>query len=158
MNKAGRYGLVGAAVVIGALWLIKYVSESEMRRLDKEVDRLCAIDGRSVIYETAKIPASMFNEHGQPLVPQRRLDDKGFGYFMQSEETVLAGAGQKPRATLTRSTTRVIRTTDGKVLAEHVNYNRSGGYWLEGVPGIGRGKNCPGPVPSDFQQRVFAKE
>jgi hypothetical protein len=120
------------------------------------VDRLCAIDGRSVICETVKLPASNFNEYGQPLVPQSKLDERGFGYFVQSEESVLAGVGQKPRATLTKSTMRVIRTADGKVLAEHVNYNRSGG-WLEGVPGVGQGKNCPGPVPADFQQRVFTR-
>lgn len=65
------------------LWLVKYVSESEMRLLDKEVDRLCAIDGRSVIYETVKLPASKFNSCEQPRAPQSDKDDTGFGYYIQ---------------------------------------------------------------------------
>jgi hypothetical protein len=52
----------------------------------------------------------------------------------------------------------VIRTGDGKVIAEVVWYTRSGGYWLEGLPGVGHGRNCPGPYPADFERRVFIKE
>lgn len=158
MNKSLRNWIIGVSLVIGALWLVKYVSESEMRRLDKEVDRLCAIDGRSVIYETVKLPASKFNSYGQPMVPQNNKDDTEFGYYIQGGEQMLSEPCQTPCARLFRRQWSVIRTADRKVIAEHIYYTRGGGYWLEGVPGVGHGKSCPGPVPMDFDKRVFIKE
>jgi hypothetical protein len=158
MSKVERNWLIGIVAVVGALWLVKYVSEAEMRRLDKEVDRLCAIDGRSVIHETVRLPAGKFDDFGQPLVPQRRIDEQGFGYYMQGEERMLSEPCPTPCARLFRFQLQAVRTADGKVLAEHVSYNRGGGYWLEGMPGVGRGKICPGPVPGDFEKQIFIKE
>jgi hypothetical protein len=158
MTKTLRNGLIATGVLVLGVWLVKYFSETEMRRLDKEVDRLCAIDGRSVIYETVKLPASKFNSYGQPMVPDNNTDDTGFGYFIQFDERTLAGPGQAPGARLLRTQLQVIRTADRKVIAEHIYYTRGGGYWLEGVPGVGHGKACPGPVPMDFEKRIFIKE
>lgn len=158
MPKTWINWTIAVGGVFCTLWLIKYVSETEMRRLDKEVDRLCAIDGRSVIYETVTLPANKFDSYGQPMVPDNNKDDTGFGYFIQFDERTLAGAGQAPGARLLRSQMQVIRTTDRKVVAEHIDYTRGGGYWLEGIPGVGEGKVCPGSIPMDFRQRVFLKE
>ena len=158
MTRRLRNSIMGIALVIGALWLVKYMSESEMRRLDKEVDRLCAIDGRSVIYETVRLPASKFNSYGQPMVPDNDKDDTGFGYLIRLEQKTLAGPGQAPGARLLRTQLQVVRTSDRKVMAEHIYYTRGGGYWLEGVGGFGQGKVCPSTVPMDFPQRVFLKE
>ena len=149
---------IGIGVLISCIWLIKFFSESEMRRLDKEVDRLCAIDGRSVIYETVKLPASKFNSYGQPMIPQNGKDDIGFGYYIQGGDELLDGHGAAPRAKLTRLQWRVIRTSDRKIIAEHIRYNRSGGYWLEGFPGVGHGKNCPDRLPMDIRERIFIRE
>lgn len=157
MNTRLRKWLIGASGAALAIWVWKYASESEMRRMDKEVDRLCAIDGRSVIYETVKMPAEQFNEHGQSKVPYGK-DDIGFGYYYMLASETLAGPGQEPGARLIRTHYRVVRTSDEKVIAEVIYYTRGGGYWLEGVPGVGQGKNCPGPVPHDFKERVFIKE
>jgi hypothetical protein len=156
MNTTRRKWLIGVCAVL-AIGGWKYASESEMRRLDKEVDRLCAIDGRSVIYETVKMPADRFNEHGQSKVPYGK-DEIGFGYYYKLSSESLAGPGQAPGARLMRDHYRVVRVIDSKVIAEHILYARSGGQWLEGVPGVGRGKLCPGPVPMNFNEQVFAKE
>lgn len=158
MTRTARNWVIGIGVAVLGLWLVKYVSEIEMRRLDREVDRLCAIDGRSVIYETVRLPISRFNEYGQPMVPQGGKDDTGFGYFIQLETHVLFSAGPEPAARLTQDVFQIIRTADRRVLAEHINYNRSGGQWLAGMPGIGSGRNCPQPAPADLRQRVFLKE
>lgn len=157
MSKALRYGAIALGVAIGTLWLVKYFSETEMRRLDKEVERLCAIDGGMRILETVKLPATMFDEYGRPLVPSGQ-DDTGFGYFVRGATKTLAGPGQAPGARLIRDITQVVRSKDDKVIAERVIYVRGGGYWLEGVPGIGRGKNCPDPDSMDIRAEVFKKE
>ena len=99
MSKTLRNSVLWIGVVVGALWLVKYFSETEMRRLDKEVDRLCAIDGRSVIYEAVKLPANKFNSHGQPMVPQNDKDDTGFGYYIQGGQANTRWAWSGPRRT-----------------------------------------------------------
>lgn len=158
MTRAGRYVLLGVAAAVAGLWLTKYVSETEMRRLDKEADRLCAIDGRSVIYETVRLPAGKFQGNGRAPIPPNDRDDVGFGYFVRGESKTLAGPGQAPGARLLRDVYQVVRTSDGKVMAEHIYYTRGGGNWLEGVPGIGDGRSCPGPYPIDFLDQIFIKE
>ena len=157
MNRTLRTCAIAIGAVIGALWLVKYFSETEMRRLDKEVDRLCAIDGGMRIFETVTLPATKFSDSGRPLVPNGQ-DTIGFGYFVRGEVKTLSGPGQAPGARLIRDVTQVVRTSDNKVIAERVIYVRGGGYWLEGVPGIGRGKNCPDPDSLDVRSRVFIKE
>lgn len=156
MSKALRYGAIAMGVAIGTLWLVKHFSETEMRRLDKEVDRLCAIDGGMRIFETVKLHATMFDEYGRPLVPSGK-DDTRFGYFVRGEAKILSGPRQAPGARLIRDMTQVVRSKDDKVIAERVIYVRSGGYWLEGIPGIGRGKNCPDPESMDIRAKVFSK-
>ena len=158
MSKASRNCAIAVGVVIGALWLVKYFSETEMRRLDKEVDRLCAIDGRSVIYEAQKLPASRFQPNGRAPIPPNDKDDVGFGYFVKGDSKTLAGPGQAPGARLIRRSYRVIRTSDSKVIAEETHYNRSGGNFLEGVPGVGEGRICPIYDPASFLQQVFIRE
>jgi hypothetical protein len=38
---------------------------TEKDRLDREVKRLCAIDGGITVYETVKLPAERFDGYGQ---------------------------------------------------------------------------------------------
>lgn len=157
MAKALRNSVIAIGAIAGALWLLKYYSETEMRRLDKEVDRLCAIDGGMRIFETVALPATKFSKYGRPLVPSGQ-DDTGFGYFVQGEAKTLSGPGQAPGARLIRDLTQVVRSKDDRVIAQRVIYMRSGGYWLEGVPGIGHGKTCPDPESMDIRANVFIRE
>ncbi len=158
MSRALRNLAIAVVGVFGALWLVKYFSETEMRRLDKEVDRLCAIDGRSVVYETVNLPADKFDANGRVLLPQGALYERNFGYYASFEQKTLAGPGQAPGARLLRSVYRIVRSADKKVMAEHLFYTRGGGNWLEGAPGGDDGKSCPGVVPVGFEERVFIKE
>jgi hypothetical protein len=153
-----RKWAIAAGVICGAVWLVKYFSETELRRLDQEVDRLCAIDGRSVVYETVNLPADKFDANGRVLIPTSGKDDTNFGYYVSLEQTTLSGPGQAPGAQLLRTDYRIVRSADKKVMAEHIFYTRSGGNWLEGTPGGTDGKSCPGVVPSRFRERVFIKE
>ena len=157
LKSIGKW-LAGIGFVVVALWIVKFFSETEMRRLDKEVGRLCAIDGRSVIYETVKLPPDKFNQWGQPMVPQGGKDDTGFGYFVEMSTKTLAGPGQAPGARLIRDEWRVIRQSDGRVIAERISYTRGGGYWLEGFPGVGHGTNCPERMPVGVLNQIFFKE
>ena len=157
LKSIGKW-LAGIGFVVVALWIVKFFSETEMRRLDREVERLCAVDGRSVIYETVKLPANKFNQYGQPMLPFGGKDDTAFGYFMQISMKTLAGPGQAPGARLMRDELRIVRTADGKVIFEYIGYRRNGGNLLEGVPGFDDGSICPGPFPSYIQDRIFFKE
>lgn len=158
MHRKLRKWATLAGVIFGAVWLVKYFSETDLRRLDKEVDRLCAIDGRSVVYETVNLPADKFDANGRVLIPTSGKDDANFGYYASLEQITLSGPGQAPGAQLLRTVYRIVRTADKKVMAEHIFYTRSGGNWLEGAPGGADGKSCPGVVPSRFRERVFIKE
>lgn len=158
MSKTLRNVAIAVGGIFGALWLVKYFSETDMRRLDKEVDRLCAIDGRSVVYQTVNLPTEKFDANGRVLLPQGVLHDTNFGYYASLEQTTLSGPGQAPGAQLVRTVYRIARSADQMVIAEHIFYTRSGGNWLEGAPGGADGKSCPGVVPLGFEERVFIKE
>ena len=41
---------------------------TEKERLDREVKRLCAIDGGIKVYETVKLPAERFDQYGQIFI------------------------------------------------------------------------------------------
>lgn len=158
-TKTLRNTVIWVVAIAAGLWALKYASEAEMRRLDKEVDRLCAIDGKSVIYETVKLPADKFNQYGQPMLPNGR-DDTRFGYYEKGDQKTLAGPGQYTgAAVLIRDETQIIRTVDGKVIASRVYYGRSGGDWWRQFLSIGQGKSCPNiPEPWSFIKQVFIQE
>lgn len=159
LTRTQRNTAWALTLLIGAGWATKYVSESELRRLDQEVDRLCAIDGGSVIYETVRLPSVRFHETGKPLVPMGH-DDTGFGYFIKGTEQLVAGPYDKVQgASLKRFESQIVRSADGKVIAKSVDYNRSGGDWLRQIFMVGRGKSCVSvEEPWAFMQRVFIKE
>ena len=91
---------------------------SEADRLDAEAQRLCAIDGGVKVYETVVLPPDKFNELGQALVPLGQ-DDRGWGYYVKSEEKKLFGDEGTPK--LIRFVESVVRASDGKTLATSVS-------------------------------------
>lgn len=159
VSRSQRNTVVALVLLLAGGWAIKYGSESEMRRLDKEVERLCAIDGGSVIHETVRLSSEKFNQHGQPLVPFGQ-DDTGFGYFKRSTEEQVAGPPDHLRgASLKRFESQIVRTSDGKVIATSIFYNRSGGDWLRQFFMVGQGKSCVSiEEPWAFSKRVFIRE
>ena len=157
MSKRARNVCLAIGLLIVAYPVLKYLNEFELRRLDKEVDRLCAIvHGGIKVYETVTLPKEKFNQYGQPLVPQGGREDLGFGYYIVNEDQHVAGVREAPGARLTRHVSRIVRTQDGKVLGEQVWYGRDGGDFLEGgmlTPAIGH--DCPPGVGWEFPKRVL---
>jgi hypothetical protein len=101
--------------------------ERAKTRLDREVDRLCAIDGGVHIYETVKLPKENFGPDGEVFPHFKGLPPEngryGELYYETLEQTTLVGGDPS----LTKSTIRFIRRSDGKVLAKEINYARGGG-------------------------------
>lgn len=111
----------------------------EKFRLDREVDRLCAIDGGVHVYETVRLAKEDFGADGE-VFPQFRsmpLESGRYGskYFATLDrQTLVAGD-----PSLVKSTIRIIRRSDGKILAQQINYVRGGG-------------DLPGPWASSTHQ------
>ena len=96
-------------------------------KLDREVDRLCAIDGGVHIYEKVTLPKEDFGPHGEVFPQHRSLPSESgrYGplYFASIDrQTLVAGD-----PSLVKSTIRFIRRADGKLLGEQINYVRGGG-------------------------------
>ena len=149
----GRKRAAGAAL-IALLALANGGCERAKTRLDREVDRLCAIDGGIKVYEAVVLPPEKFNALGQPMVPIGK-DEKRWGYHTTFNVTNLNYASSPP--TLEKETQRVVRTNDQKVIAESVVYRRLGGEFFDGYL-HGSGHHCPANEGGDFLAQVFKNE
>jgi hypothetical protein len=121
--------------------------------LDREVDRLCAIDGGVHIYETVKLSKEDFGPDGE-VFPQHRSQLFTAGRYgpeyvgRMANEVLVAGS-----PAMQRINSMIVRKTDDKVLGEVVIYRRSGGD----LPGPAEASrySCPkGPV-FDLERQVF---
>ena len=115
-----------------ALLLIAYFGPSAYRKaeMDKEVDRLCAVDGGVKVYERIALPKESFDNRGNPKIPFKggRASDKS-QYVVEDRSTKVenrGGVGTKS-LTLHRFHYQVIRVDDNKVLGEAISYSRAGG-------------------------------
>jgi hypothetical protein len=131
--------------------------ERAKTELDREVDRLCAIDGGVRVYETVKLSKDNFGQDGT-LFPQYRHLYLTGGHlgpeYVSTLENKLLVDGDPA---LQRVRVAVVRKSDGKTLGEFVDYKRSGGD-LPG-PWEPSRKSCPSSVESGtFYQRIFLKE
>lgn len=109
-----------------------YFGPSEYRKaqMDREVDRLCAVDGTIKVHEKVKLPADRFNKWGDPSVPLIGAKDvNASDYYLESTiEVIVAGdPNGYGSPALHRFRNRAVRASDGKVLGEAVGYYRSGG-------------------------------
>ena len=118
---------------------------SEKARLDREVDRLCAIDGGIRVYETVQLPSDKFNKWGEInfYKPTQKIEDTlGPEYIYQwnmhyykKGDPVSQGAQE---IAMRRDHIKIIRGIDMKLLGEFVKYHRAGG-------------DLPGPLmPSSY--------
>lgn len=148
--------LIGiAALVAIVVGLANY--ERPKTKLDREVDRLCAIDGGVHIYEAVTLAKENFGPNGE-VFPQYRhlfLEGKHLGpdYYAISGTVVLRSGNPA----LQRDRVAIARRSDNKVLGEFINYKRSGGD----MPGPWEPshKGCPQSDQSGtFYQRVFVRE
>ncbi len=119
--------LTGIAIV-----LIAYLGPSSYRKyqMDKEVDRLCAIDGGANVFERVALPSAQFNRWDEPNIPVAGTDGEAKSshylvvrsdYLVKNDECI------EGHPSLSRFSAKVIRRSDGATLGEVVSYSRMGG-------------------------------
>ncbi len=136
---------------------------SEKARLDREVDRLCAIDGGIRVYETVKLPLDRFNEQGEVNFFRPTQGENALGseyifkwdihYYKKGDST-----GKGPQeSTMGRDHFKIIRKSDMKLLGEFVLYSRVGGD-LPG-PWVPSSYRCPGLEANEniLMQKIFIR-
>jgi hypothetical protein len=126
---------------------------AQKAELDREVDRLCAIDGGVHIYEVVRLPKEDFGPDGT-VFPQYRTQlftagRYGPGYVGRIANKVLVDGNPA----LQRINSKIVRKADDKVLGEVVIYRRSGG---DG-PGLAERSqySCPTGPNLDAERQVF---
>ncbi|MBA3771785.1 MAG: hypothetical protein H0X13_04675 [Ramlibacter sp.] len=147
---------LSASILAITVLLLLAGCERAKTKLDREVDRLCAIDGGVHVYETVKLPKENFGPQGEVFPQYRGLasDRGGLGPSYQgrfNNELLVPGD-----PALQRIRNQIIRLADKKVLGELVVYRRSGGD----LPGPWEPSrySCPtGPV-FNLEQQVFKSQ
>lgn len=128
--------------------------EGRKAYLDYRVRDLCAKDGGVKVYETVKLPADEYDRYKRrnwtlPDMAQARPEDK---YYVETDRSYY----RKGNPEMSRKQHRIIRRSDGKVLAELVRYGRGGGD-LPG-PWHGSSFSCPDPTRApNFESSVFVR-
>ena len=127
---------------------------SEKARLDKEVDRLCAIDGGVKVYETVILSPDKFDKWRQINFYRPTQGENTLGpeyiyqwdmHYYKKGDPVSHGAQE---TTMRRDHIKIIRKSDVKLMGEFVKYHRAGG-------------DLPGPwMPSSYHcpERLKANE
>ena len=106
--------------------------------LDRQMEELCAKDGGVKVYETVTLPPEMFDQWGDPFpgwrkkVLQGKPEERLGSEYRYVVETVYLKQGDplKGEGRLDRTTTRIYRRADNKLLGEAVSYGRSGGDFI----------------------------
>ncbi|WP_108698891.1 hypothetical protein [Nitrosomonas oligotropha] len=125
---------------------------TEKDRLDREVKRLCAIDGGIRVYETVKLPAERFDQYGQIRVPVKWLAEPGDEYYYKGSTSYLI----KGNPELLQLRTWIYHKSDNRLLGESTVYMRRGG----GIPGPWHMPAfiCPQETDVDMKKRIFIME
>jgi hypothetical protein len=125
--------------------------------LDREVDRLCAIDGGVRIFETVRLPKANFGPDGE-VFPQHKgkLPDSG-RYGESYRGSLVVEIIQDGRPGIARIRARITRNLDEKVLGEIIHYKRSGGDFPE--PWEPSSHTCNlGAETVNFERQIFLPE
>lgn len=119
----------------------------EKYQLDSQVENLCKKDGGIRIYETVTLPSEMFDRWGDPFPGWRgrKLEDRLGTDYRYFAETIYLKQGDPfqvfSEGVLSRSSERIIRLSDSKLMGESVVYGRTGGETI--LLGHPSGKICP---------------
>ncbi len=137
---------------------------SEKARLDREVDRLCAIDGGIRVYETVTLPPDKFNEQGQInfYQPTQKIEDTLGPEYIYKWDIRYYKKGDPSRqgvhvTSMKQDHIKIIRKSDVKLLGEFILYRRAGGD-LPG-PWAPSSYRCPGHEVHSIllMKKVFVK-
>lgn len=132
----------------------------EKQRLESQMQALCKKDGGTHVYETVVLPPSDYAALYAAATKSKSREDAfapGYRYVYHSE--VVVGSEHESiesHGRIVRGYHAIIRTSDGKLMAEAVRYGRTGGdlVTLGMHPSISM---CPTTfVPVD--QAVFVRE
>lgn len=123
---------------------------TEKDRLDREVGRLCAIDGGIKVYETVKLPAERFEMDGSIYIPAQWLSKPEDEYFIENSTANLV----KGNPELLQLRSWVFRRSDKKLLGESTVYMRRGG----GIPGPWHTPAFYCPKNEDLNMQIFIKD
>ena len=125
---------------------------TEKDRLDREVKRLCAIDGGIRVYESVKLPVERFDRYGQIRVPAKWLAKSEDEYYYEGSTSYLI----KGNPELLQLRTWMYRKSDNKLLGESTVYMRHG----DGMPGpwYMPAFICPQKTDVDMKEQIFIKE
>lgn len=136
---------------------------SEKARLDREVDRLCAIDGGIKVYETVILPSDKFNERGEvnffrPTQGENALGaEYTFKWEIYDYKKGDPASNGPQESVMGRDHFKIIRKSNMKLLGEFVLYSRVGGD-LPG-PWAPSSYRCPGLQENEIvlMQKIFMK-
>ena len=142
--------IVKQSLVLIAVVTVVLLSGCEQERIDAQMQELCDKDGGMKIYETVLLPKEEFTVYGDVKF-FRTYNTSGGGYRFTSQKEVLRAT--KP--TLAKTTYKVIREVDNKVLGTYVSYIRIGGAIMPRL-GPDPAKQCPANTNDiEFLRRLF---
>jgi hypothetical protein len=110
------------------------LSGCEKFALDRQMEELCKKDGGVKVYETVTLPPDMFDQWGDPFPGWRGrpLEERLGSAYRYVVETVYLKQGDplKGEGQLRRTSERIYRRSDGKLIGEAISYGRSGGDFI----------------------------
>lgn len=102
--------------------------------LDRQMEELCKKDGGVKVFETVTLPPEMFDKLGHPFPgwPDRSQEDRLGSDYRYVVETVYLKQGDplKGEGRLRRTSEKIYRRADDKLMGEAVSYGRSGGDFI----------------------------
>lgn len=125
---------------------------TEKDRLDREVERLCAIDGGIKVYETVKLPAERFDQYGQISIPYKENVKPEDEYYYESSTIYLI----KGNPELRQYSSKLYRRSDDRLIGESTSYSRIGGD----IPGPWQPSSFMCPADEGFNylmKQIFIK-
>ncbi len=139
-------------ILISIALLLIYINFfSEKARFDREVNRLCAVDGGMKVYETVRLPTEKYRRYTQSLTiaPFQELKEDDEYYLVWNISILKDG-----NPDLSSDHFQIIRRSDSRKLGETTSYHRRGGD-LPG-PWHSSSYGCPDKATSTFLvKRIF---
>lgn len=162
VTAGGSYRTAGVlTLVMGLPFILLGINRTLVWQADREVDRLCALDGGVHVYETVTLGPENFGPDGT-VFPQYQLEaarNPGRGlrygpdYAVVSKDSVVRSGTSILVPGIRRFATQYVRQADGKLLAERVRYSRGGGD-LPG-PWTGTSHSCSSSLYPTSTDRVI---
>ncbi len=94
---------------------------------DEEVRRLCAIDGGINVYQKVSLPIERFDKNGFINIPDVARAAPDAEYYRESDIYYYYQSGQAGMDAMWKTTTRIVRRSDKKIMGVSISYTRRGG-------------------------------